>query len=228
MRHFFNRFNIFVSLAGLSLLLYACNTSPDTKEQPLSADLYIRYLEDDKQYKAQFALANADSTTLEVDQVSLMGRTMDLRKLPDGLTRYNLTLDGAPFQSQVPLLYQPAKTATSRQDLVQLPFIEKWEVLTADAYAGLECRWSPAPLQEGESIILVLTDSLRHVMTIETNTAATDSSITVSPQNLGEMQPGMLEIYLVRRRNWIQTTSPNQSLSIQAEYYTGAKTIPLR
>lgn len=225
---------ISIFLTVLILLLSWCFSCKFTKKESiqtdaLQIDYYVRYLQSGKQLKAEISFAEVDSIQKimpkKMSEVLFQNLALDGKKLPKKY-RYELTTETVE-KEHYSFTYRLDSRLSSTQEIIITPIadfsIKKDKV---SLNAGTKVKVMGKPLQENESIILLISDENNKTSTLKIDTLSTNKEIVVQPEQLNSLKLGKGTIYLVRRQI-TKEKSNHVQLTGLTEYYTTAKNIEI-
>ena len=210
----------------LTVMTFSCS-APQMKEQPehFIADFFVRYLEAEKQLKANanFFIGDSIRTAHPVDVnggVFFQGKIMGKRELPDHGARYAVTRT-SEFEERFLFTYRDNRDR-SQELLITMSPVGNFSISGAPSKSGgLTLQVENGKLSAGETLILFFSDAGDKAMTITFNGPISDPAYSLSPQELAGLPAGPTQLYLVKKAANIQTRDGQTQIST-IEYYTGA------
>jgi hypothetical protein len=195
------------------------------------ADIYVRYEQGERKIKAEATFykgetpGSAKSIVFQTG-VGFLGSSMESRSLPGGIERYEFeTVANLP--EFVPIHFTDDLGEEKNID-IQVPAIRDFEFLTIPLKKteGFSLKLDAAPLAGNEKLVLVFTDYKNQSLTLEVNAASAMQQIDFAPGQLRKLEPGNVQVYLVRTGS-VSKKEGRYSINIQTEFYSKIKTITL-
>jgi hypothetical protein len=204
-------------------LLVGCQTTPSASGPRLFAELYVRYLEDGQQIKAEASFLEGDSlsTAQSVDLpkgVSFLGSGMGERKLQGNFTRYQYENFG---EYPSTMRFRARRSETEFTDFeASLSAIQSID-FPDTLFLGRAHAFSIAPdgLKEDQSLVLLLTDSTGKSIPVELSGPVKKGGLQLSPTQIEGMAPGKGSLYIVKKQTERKETRQSTSV-FTIEYYS--------
>lgn len=221
----FSTWSITLLVAGL--LLASCageqgnNSDGESNQKPNTfIDLYMRYMEDEKQAKVTANFYNMDEVgkrTPYTEDLKMwfQGRAMD--KIPGNSRPGSYQIEVEGVQPDIfEYLLEVAKNKTQKIELDQQNKVAP-EVTELSLTTGVKINFASAPLREKETLIIIATDASNKSGSITVN--GPFGGIAILPTtNIEGLKPGKVDLYMVRK-----TRSENKFgtflAEIDLEYY---------
>jgi hypothetical protein len=92
---------------------------------------------------------------------------------------------------------------------------------------GALLKWSGSPLDQDETLVLLISDSEQKAATLEIKGPSSENSIEVRPEKLEGIAAGEARFYLVRKKTYQQKAGKWEG-SGTAEYYTKSRVIQVQ
>lgn len=221
------RFLTFLALTAL--LLSACKLEKPGKGPWLFGTLYVRYLQDGQQIKAEASFFKGDSSHTAVPVtilggVSFQGSGMESRNIQNKLIRYQYENAGKypdrfEFQAQ-------DENGKSQKFSIEMPPLEAFSMPdTIYRDQGFSLEISPAPGPKPESLAILLTDQEGKASLVEIP-GPISSSISVNPTQLKRLAPGPYQVYLVKKQHTF-IEEGRFKVNCDAEFYTSVKEVAI-
>lgn len=217
---------------ALILVLWGCQTDPSTDGQPtLQADVFVRYLHPDRQFKAEVLFREGD--TLETARpwattqpVVFEGRNLQSRELSDQVVRYE-TRYQADFDSllQFSLPLPSGKTVPLSLTMPQITQLSISEIVDRSGTFRFSAR--PAVLREGDMLVLLFSDVNNRAASVSLEGPRDLSNLTLSGQALQNLAAGPGTVYAVRKKDGTQLIE-GLTAHWSMEYYSGEQVVQLQ
>ncbi|RMG87153.1 MAG: hypothetical protein D6714_02955 [Bacteroidetes bacterium] len=212
--------------------LSACNLDTTSKapDNTLFANFYVRFLQPEKQVKAEatFFLGEDRQTARPFSVeggVAFQGSGMGARTLPDGTIRYNyenaLSWPGAfVFQFKDP-------GGKIQKQSVGIEPVGSFSVASpASQTKGLQIRLESTPLKKGQTLVALISDQKAKTVSFILESDNDTAQCSIPPQKLAELSPGKATLYLVKKE--VKTIqNPGYLAQTTIEYYSNNYTFEL-
>lgn len=187
------------------------------------ADLYVRYLADVAELKAQASFYEGDSLQTALPKTMAGGVTfqqsaMEAKILQGEVVRYSLQRRGnfnPPFQFG----YTDGEGVKGEYTLAMNPIDSFSFRGEASRSKGATLLFYGAPLGEGESLVILVSDVNNQAATLEISGPKSTNDLFIPASNLASLQPGPGTVYLVRKTAKMEDT-PGRHVIATGEYYT--------
>jgi hypothetical protein len=209
----------------ITALFLACQ--PADPGPRIFGDLYVRYLQDGAQLKAEASFFKGDSIHLAkpisiLGGVSFQGSGMESRNIQDKLIRYKYEYytdypENFVFQAQD----EEGKSYRFSLSMPPLSDFSLPDTLTLSAPCSLSIQ--PPPASANESLALLFTDTTGKASLVEAP-APISQTIILSPGQLQSLVPGLHQVYLVRKSHHSIKQGPFD-LKGEVEYYSSAREV---
>lgn len=220
-----NRLLTFLLLTAL--LLPACQQDKQGKGPSIFGTLYVRYLQDGRQIKAEASFFKGDSShnaaPLSIlGGVSFQGSGMESRNIQNKLIRYQFENTGEytgrfEFQAQ-------DENGKPHKFSIGMPPVEAFSLPdTIYPGNGFKLEISPAPGPQPESLAILLTDQEGQASLVEIQPPIS-STISVSPGQINRLKPGRYQVYLVKKQHTF-IEKGRFKVNCDAEFYTSVKEV---
>jgi hypothetical protein len=217
----------FLILTALSLA--ACQQDKPGKGPWIFGYLYVRYLQDGQQIKAEASFFKGDSShnaaPLSIlGGVSFQGSGMESRNIQDKIIRYQYQNAGAypgsfTFQAQ-------DDNGKPHKFSIEMPPLDSFSLPdTIYRDKGFALAISPASGPQPESLAILLTDQAGQASLVEIP-APISSSISISPGQINRLAPGPYQVYLVKKQHTFLEEG-RFKVNCDAEFYTSVKEVTI-
>jgi hypothetical protein len=213
----------------LFFLIFSCQSSKKEKKdhQKILVDVYLRYLQPDKQLKAEISFSVLNSfkkkSPKKMEEVLLQQKAMDGKKIQNRY-RYQLS-EQTDFVSDYTLAYSSSlEKSNSQQFTIQAINNFSFKDQKISKSAGTYLNFEGNPLSATESLVLLFSDKEYKTSTIAIAGPSTGLRIPISAQQLAEINVGANTLYIVRKQRIEQELEKDQLIGV-TEYYSEVKTI---
>jgi len=221
---------LIVSILLLSCLI-SCESSKkeSIQSEKLQIDYYLRYLQSDKQVKAEISFSEIDSIKKiipkRMNEVLFQGDALDGKRVLNQY-RYQTTqandfsesysfdyrLNGEETQKQ-PISIQPITDFTIKKNKISKT-VGTTIILDANA------------LEENEEIIVLISDEDNKTSTIKIKESSPDLMVKILPEQVSNLSSGKGTAYIVRKQ-LIEIDQPSAHVKGKTEYYTAVKALEI-
>jgi len=219
--------NFLIAFVLLLSLCFSCESSQKELKQieKLQIDFYIRYLQSDKQVKAEISFSEMDSIKKimpkRMDEVLFQGNVLDGKKILNQY-RYQTTKASAFFEN-----YNFSYRLNGQEIQEQLvsvkaitDFIIKKDKISKRV--GTTITFDASPLKVNEEFVVLISDETGKTSTIKIKELPLDFMVKILPDQISSLKAGKGMVYVVRK-NTIEIDQPSFYLQGQTEYYTSVK-----
>ncbi|MCB9282793.1 MAG: hypothetical protein H6563_01855 [Lewinellaceae bacterium] len=213
--------------ALLILISFGCHSKEVVTGPKIFGSLYVRYLQDGNQLKAEASFFEGDSAHLATPKsilggVSFQGSGMERRNIQDKLIRYQYeTKCDYPGQFTFQVQDDQGQAHQFQLDMLPVTAFSLPDTIQRGKEAMLEIL--PAPQSDEVEMAILWTDESGKASLLEFP-APISKTIPISPAQLARFAPGKYQIYLVKKRkNFINTGVYRNSCEV--EFYTGVKEV---
>lgn len=216
-------------IAGIIFILLfgACQSDKPTSENneiKLFTDLYVRYLKNEQQMKAEasfkrgLSIKKAEKVDFE-GEIKLNDNLLTPIKIKDAIFRYQLSKDQA-FKSQYNFTFLQDNGIETAHSIKMLP-IEKFNLTegVASKEHGFQLNWDGADLTAQERLLVMITDKNSKAHSISVRGPSQSQSVTIKGADLEPLDIGNGYIYLVRKQE-SAANQQNMAFSALSEFYT--------
>lgn len=215
------RWVAFVILA----LATACQNGSDEQPPPhLFAELFVRYLQAEKELKATATFFEGDSIRTAAPKtmpggVAFQGSGMEARPLPGGTVRYFLQRKG-DYAAEFPFSFKNDKGPKQQYALSMTP-IDTFYITEdkASKSQGMSLFARGGRLQPGESLVFLFSDARNQAFSFTLDGPSQGEEYQIPPIQLEGLQPGPHQLYLVKKKKTAER-KPGLSVLADLEYYT--------
>lgn len=220
-------FFIAICLIGLST---ACRNVELTNTEPfLFEEYYIRFLQAERELKAQATYYEGDSLETATPKtffggVSFLGSGMKARSLPNNITRYSTTRDRITYPERFRFGYKNDSGELIDYNLEMAPIGSYSIPDTINKRSPITISIENSPLEADESIVILINDSANKASTFSYKGPMDNTSFILSQQQLAALAIGKAEVYLVKKQ---VTAKKNNHRKIQStiEFYSASQII---
>ncbi len=202
-----------------------CNSNSD--QQALSAHLvanyYIRYLEPEKQVKAEVSFFKKDTSGYDTplrmnNPVKFQGQAMGHRELPDGSVRYNFE-NFFSYPTEFVFEFNNLENLIQKQ-VLKLAALRSFSMVgEASRSKGAQLSLEGNEFQKDESLVILLSDLRTNTFSIEFDLEPGMTSLDIPAEKLAQLEAGAIKMYLVRKQVQ-QIEEPGYILNSTIEYYS--------
>lgn len=204
------------------ITVMSCSPKDGNPTPKLTADLYVRYLADNAEFTAQATFKEGD--TIETARpkampggVAFQNSGMEQRSI-SGIVRYEMKRRG-PFNPPFIFSFNNEKGEKQHLDVALNPIDSFYVKGQAVKTAGLTLGVNASPLAAGESLVVLLSDQAGQSASLKFAGPFNTQELFVPGSTFVALQPGKLQIYLVRTSTQTKD-EPRQSLVAVGEYYS--------
>lgn len=208
----------------LSLLILSCqsNRKSETNQQLLEAEVYLRYLQSEKQLKAEISFFVVDSTKKMMpkmmDEVLFHKKVMSGKKVQN-LFRYQLIQTGSLVE-KYNFEYSHSGKPLQEQNIFINPiedYFIKGEIISKSSNTTIVFKGKL--LKSNENLILLFSDDNNKVSTVAIAGPSSSLGISILPKQIKELALGKGKLYMVRRQT-INAKTETFNLTGLTEYYS--------
>ncbi|HMO39194.1 MAG TPA: hypothetical protein PKC76_06235 [Saprospiraceae bacterium] len=201
------------------LFLIGCQSEQKSSER-LFADLFVRFLETERQIKAHASfyegddMATAQSVTFP-NEVTFQRYKMQPRQIENRTMRYVFNGTGS-YDGSFVFRYTDRQRKQREHRIVMSPIIDFAPLGDISRSRGMLLRVDSEPLQNGESIVLLFTSEENHSGVAEFRGPRDVTQLEVPASFLQEVVPGKNYFYLVKKqRNKVEGNDINVTSNIE-------------
>lgn len=214
---------LFSAIALVALL--GCHAGEEAKGPKTFGNLYVRYLQDGNQIKAEASFFEGDSAHLAQPisipgGVSFLGNGMESRDIQGKLIRYQ-------YENTIPYPGEFSFKALDENGNVhefaaKMPPVTDFLIPdTISKSQGATLELQPAPASDKEQLALLFSDAEGKAYLIEIP-APIGQKIPITPTHLARLNPGTYQLYLVKKQNtFVQQEA--YRVHFDVEFYTRVK-----
>ena len=213
--------------ALLILISIGCHTKEAATGPKIFGSLYVRYLQDGNQLKAEASFFEGDSAHLATPKsilggVSFQGSGMEQRNIQDKLIRYQYENTG-DYPGQFTFQVQDDQGRAHQFQLDMMPVTQFSLPDTIQKGRDAKLEILPAPQSQEEELAILWTDESGKASLLEFPSPISQT-IPITSGRLDRLAPGNYQLYLVKKRkNFINKGV--YRISCEVEYYTGVKEV---
>ncbi len=203
-------------------------SAPDS--DTVFADFYIRYLAPEQEFKAYASFVEGTPVSEGISKtfpggVKFMGQVMDPRRLNNEALRYQYS--GKKSYSRDLSFSFLETNGTQQLFAATMENIDTFSISgDASKSKGLHLMLSGADLERDETLLLLFTDALSKAYTLQANGPLPASDIFFTPEQMGHLPVGKLELYLVRKK-MLEGLRDNFDYRFAIEYYSDVLTVTM-
>ena len=218
----FRLFSLFVLFSAIG-----CQTAEKTQGPTIFGNLYVRYLQDGGQVKAEASFFEGDSahTAQPVSVpggVSFQGSGMESRNIQDKLIRYQYE-NSIAYSGEFTFQVQDEAGKVHRFAASMPPVDSFYLPETISKSKGTTLELQPAPASQNEELAILFTDAAGKASLLEIKPPIS-KKVALTPTHLGKLSPGAYQIYLVKKqRTFIEREG--YKVYFDLEFYTGVKEV---
>jgi hypothetical protein len=209
------------------LALLSCRSERAERGPSLFGNLYVRYLQEGSEIKAQASFFEGDSAHRAAPKsitggVTFQGGGMEKRTIQDKIIRYQYegeALYPKQFRFQVQDDDGRAQEFTLEMDPVSSFSIPDTIYNNVGATLGLE----PAFQADREELVLLFTDSEGKASVVEIK-APVGNKVSLSPAQLSRLSPGPNQLYLVKKQKTALSKGAWR-ITGEVEFYSNLKEV---
>lgn len=223
--------NFLIAFVLLLSLCFSCESSQKESKQSeiLQIDFYIRYLQSDKQLKAEISFSEMDSIKKimpkRMDEVLFQGDALDGKKL---LNQYRYQVTKASTFSEIYNFSYRLNGQEIQEQLVAVNAIADFTIKKdkISKTAGTTITFDTSPLKVNEEFIVLISDENGKTSTIKIKEMPSDFMVKILPDQISSLKTGIGTVYVVRK-NTIEIDQLSAYLQGRTEYYTAVKELEI-
>jgi hypothetical protein len=186
------------------LALLSCRSERAERGPNLFGNLYVRYLQEGSELKAQASFFEGDSAHRAAPKsisggVTFQGGGMEKRNIQDKIIRYQYEGE-ALYPKQFRFQAQDDDGRAQEFTLEMDPIASFSIPDTIYNNVGATLELEPAFQADLEELVLLFTDSEGKASIVEIK-APVESKVALSPAQLSRLSPGPNQLYLVKKQN---------------------------
>lgn len=217
----------------LILVVLGCKKRSQEQEKAVFyyANLYARYLQDEKHIKgtASFSkgssLASSQSIQME-GGVSFFGHPMEEKKFGND-TRYIFEQTNADYSNQKMIFYFNGEKGEVEQYQFQMLPIRKVQLIgSASKSNGLKLSFSGGPIKSNQQLIVLFSDEQKKAHTLTLKGPITDT-IELTADQIKDWTSGKGQLYLVKQENKEEKVD-KWLIQTEIEFYSGVIDLELQ
>ena len=201
-----------------------CQSPVNNQKQTLFADYYVRYLQAEKQLRAEAtfmtgdSLQNAESTRFKA--VFFQGGAMDERNLRERGIKYRSDRNGdytSPFEFKL-----DQESGDAGIQSFNMSPVESFQFESDVSLSNKnQIVWTGEKLNDQESLVIMFTDKNNKASFVNISGPTNSPAAEFMPAPLESLTSGPGTVYLVKKQI-SQKVSSTQQISATIEYYTAA------
>ena len=208
-------------------IILGCQSAEKENSTPFFGNLYVRYLEDGQEIKAEVTLFTGDSMAVAnayepEGGLQFLGSAMQARNFNEQLTRYQFeNRIPAPATYRFKFTNPEGKEVRIETPVYKIDFFSLTDPLSRSSGGSLSL--TPEELVENQQILILLSNEEGLARTIEITGPANISDISFPKQQLKALSPGKWEYYIVKK----SYSRPQEGLQLLTGYYTKTQTLEI-
>jgi len=213
------------------LTVTACGPAEPQEVQPkFFAELFIRYLETEREYKAQAVFLTGDSLPVARPKflpgsVRFVDRGMNKRELGLDSYRYDLVL-GGDYAERNKFRF-PDEKGQAREFALKMSPVGGFALEhPLKISAGLRLTLKDQPLAADESLLLLFTDDKQQSFSVDIAGPSGSSTYQIPSERLGGLKAGTHELYVVKKQTR-KASRRNLEVLSTVEFYSRAISIAI-
>lgn len=202
----------------------ACQQNVKQKSKPLTVDLYVRYLQPERQYKAEAVIYEGDSLATARTRsfpggVIFMNQGLNARQLGENNLRHAITFI-ADYEANAAFRFRDDNNMDHVVP-VNMTAIADFKATSPLKREGvLHMSLEDKLLQQNEALVLLLTDSHNQAYSVTLNGPSVSNDYDVPLSAFGAVSPGKADLYLVKKQIHNAPTQDGLNIHSLFEYYT--------
>ncbi|HMQ47542.1 MAG TPA: hypothetical protein PKA00_09285 [Saprospiraceae bacterium] len=215
----------FCLLLFASLFIQSCQSESKAKEQHLFIEYFVRYLETERELKANATFLKGDTLQTAKPKtflggIQFQGNDMVLKNVSNDVARYTLIQNGVNFYQ--PLTFNYLDDDGAAQDFSIAmgkpgPFqFYKNRIVKKE---GIQMLIENGDLTEDESLVVFFTDKDYKAAILNLRGPHQGNEYYFTPNQVTGLTPGLNEVYLVKKKHLVQK-SEKQTVVADIEFYT--------
>ncbi len=222
-------FSLYLVLLTAIFVFFGCQSDQTSKEETLFANYEIRYLQEEKQFRAQLSYSSGDSLTRKPKHfptVNFGKYAMERRNLRSKGIRYQYEKN-IPYPSPMSFRTIDKNNIEMNHQITMSPIDSFYLEENIEKSKDLNLTWLGAPLKANETLVLLFTDQENKASSQIVRGPTKQSTITIPSNRLSELSIGKGELYLVKKQ-WSQKLDKNVQTNSLIEFYTRAIDIEVK
>ncbi len=213
-------------LLFLTLLFCNCQPEPEPDQGPmLFADFFIRYLDDEKELKAQASFLEGDSIDSAIPKtfeggVAFQGSGMEMKKIQDKLIRYSLVQE-MNYQDSFRFKFNNDLGNPEIYSIAMSPITDFFLKGPISKSKGMTIVVNGGVLNPGENLVLLFSDEKNQARTINVIGPVANVEYHFGPDQLRNLTIGPGQLYLVKKQLKDEKTTTRE-IRTEIEFYTKA------
>ena len=221
------RYSIFLLLLALN---WGCtSTTNSSTDQPTGAlfpTFYVRYLQAERQLKAEARFLQGDSAQIAkpvaMDKIFFDGGAMEQLPVELENPRYKSVRTG---EFKPPYQFEFEQGDYKNTYSVDIPPIDSFTLVgPLSLKEGGNLQWSGSPLSAGESIVILISDAKGTTGVVNLKGPHSNTKTRIEPSTIKKLTVGDAQMYLVRKKDQVQTQESGRIVS-SIEFYSDTKTV---
>lgn len=201
-----SKFIYIILFVIIELNLNACRLAEQSDDLPkLTVDLFVRYLQPEKEYKVEAILLEGDSTPLAKsirfpEGIRFIDKDMTEVQVTESLLRYS-TQFGGEYEQSAKFEFQDKRRTEHSLTLTMQPLGDIQIDFPTDLNGQVQLSINNGGvLQQTESLVLVLTDRTGQTSTVTIQGPSTSGEYAFPMVSFGNPVKGNADVYLVKKQ----------------------------
>jgi hypothetical protein len=202
----------------------ACQQTTKQKSKPLTVDLFVRFLQPERQYKAEAVVYEGDSLATAHTRsfpggIIFMNQGLNARQLGENNLRHAITFI-ADYEANAAFRFRDDDNVDHvvPMDMTAIADFKADSPLKRDGILHLSLQ--DKLLQQNEALVLLLTDSHNQAYSITLNGPSVSNDYDVPVSAFGTVSPGKADLYLVKKQIHNAPTQEGLNIHTLFEYYS--------
>jgi hypothetical protein len=219
----------------LGLLVFfvgmACHQETKQKRKPITVDLFVRYLQPERQYKAEAVVYEGDSLATAQTRslpggLIFMNQGLNARQLGENKLRHDITFI-ANYEANAAFRFRDDDKLDHVVAINMSPIIDFKVASPAKLNGILSIQLEDQLLGQKEALVVLLTDSHNQSYSVTLQGPAVSKNFDVPLSAFGVVNPGKADLYLVKKQIQNDLSKDRLRIHTLAEFYTKSIAIEL-
>jgi hypothetical protein len=226
------RYTVFFYVMLLATLLFACQQDPSPASPPKNyvADLYVRYLEEEKNLKATATFFEEQDSSKELipwqptGKVLFQASSMEEKNIQNGLVRYIKESNDLSFMPPYQFSFDSGEEKVKLQmDPIGLLTLDQ----AADKQAGIQLKVEGGQLKRSESMVFLFSDANNKAYSHTVEGPQDQGTYRLSAEDIADWPSGDGQLYLIKKQQSTIKTD-NWTYQTQVEFYSKTLNLTLQ
>lgn len=215
-----------------SLFFQNCQNNSKQQETHLFAEYFVRYLETEKELKANATFLEGDTLKSArpktyLGGVQFQGNEMTLKKPSTGVSRYTWLQNQVDYYQPLTFTYLDDEgLAQSFSIAMSQPGPFQFYKNRISKKEGIQMLIENGALAADESLVVFFTDADFKAAILNLRGPHEGNEYYFTPTQVSSLQTGLNEVYLVKKKHLVQK-SETQTIIADVEFYTNAAKIEI-